>query len=340
MIALLATILFASAVTLLLKVATSRGMPVSQVNFFYRAGMGLFALIGLLIHFPLKELLPLWSQLWGYIIPGILLLHLTGTATIHAVNIGHIGISSLVVRAAMVIPVAFSLLLLFRQEASLFIRVLPWVIGGVGFILAGFSCFIREREALRAVAQPHWWYFWLALAFLFQGGWDILVTLTSTLPARQTIFCFYVISLGAGLASSVGLGKREPGAKWQWNLIFYAVISGLFALLVSLIRPFAVRETGGVVAFPLLSIGTILTVQLFGSWFWKQRLGKWGWSGVGLAAIGIILLGISRENTKPAPKTPIQSTAFPSTSPDREEAGLIQRSKTATISVSRSGLLM
>ncbi len=293
MLYLLASIGATSGVVLTLKFAMSRGMSALMVNFFYRMGMGVFALLGLLSTFSPAEFSANLARTWPYIAPGMLLLFLAGTAAINAVRHGHIGISSMVIRASLVLPVGFSLATLLHRDQGKFLAVLPWACGGCLAVLASFVCFGLDQESRVESENTREWISWLALAFFAHGGWDIVVATSAGLTNRETFFCYCCTSLGASVLSSFRF-KSGMGRKNYVSMIA-GLSAGLLALVVSLVRPLAVKELGGLIVFPITAIGSMLLVQYFGALFWRHRLGRAGWIGAAFSIVGIVLLVFSRQ---------------------------------------------
>lgn len=288
MLYLLIAILAGAGVTLIMKAVTSHGLSVDVLNFFYRAGMGFFAICGLFISFPFSEWPALFSHTWAYMLPGTFLLYVAGPATMQAVSRGHVGMTAAISRSSMVLPVAYSLGVIYFRDAAHFYRLLP--IAGLGCILiiGSFLCFGLERDGLRHVPNMKTWLLWLALAFFSTGGWDVIVAMSAQLDTKQTLFCYYGTSLGAALLSSFKIKTR---LNWQrWSLFLAGVGAGLLALIVALARPLAVAELGGLLVFPTTSIVGLLVIQISSAIFWKHYLSRAGWIGLALAAAGIGLL--------------------------------------------------
>ena len=290
---LIVSILASVGVTLLLKAATNFGMPVQILNFFYRLGMGTFAVVGLLISFRLAEFPALWLRTWMFVIPGILCLYLAGMGAMSGAKYGHIGITTMVIRSSLILPVGYALTVIFFENREKFFHVLPWAGAGCVAILMGFVMIGAERETRRHVASPGKWIGWLGLGFLFQGGWDTLVAIASGLSGREMQFCFFLVSLGAALLSSFKLEVQL--GHWSWWQAGGGLLAGLLSLIVALARPLAVKDLGALIVFPAFSIGGLLLVQFCGALFFKHALGRLGWVGVSLSAIGIILLVFARQ---------------------------------------------
>lgn len=291
---LLATICASTGVVLTLKFAMSRGMPADTVNFFYRMGMGVSAILGLIVTFPLTEVPSYLMRTWPFIVPGTLLLFLAGTSAINSVRRGHMGISTMVIRGSVVLPVGFSLAVLWLNAPERFFAVLPWACGGCVAVLLSFVCFGLDTERRVGIQSARGWLPWLAVAFFAHGGWDIVVAASAGLSARETYFCFCCTGLGAALISSFRIRSGMGGISAVPAIA--GLTGGLLALAVSLVRPLAIKDLGGLIVFPVTAIGGMLLVQYFGALFWKHRLGRAGWIGAGFSVLGIVLLLISRES--------------------------------------------
>lgn len=291
---LLFAILAAAGTTLTLKAATSRGASVPMLNFFYRTGMGCAAVVGLLLSFSIPEMAPLLAETWHLILPGIVFLYLAGITSMNAISTGHIGISTMVIRSSMLLPVGYSLAALYRESPQRFQHILPLAGLGCLLILLAFGCFGMEQQGRRhAIPISKAWLVWLGGSFFAQGGWDIVVVASAQLSTRETLFCYYLTSLGAALLSTRNAGLQI--SKPRWPLIAAGLGAGTLALAVSLVRPLAVKDLGGLIVIPTFAIGTMLLIQIFGSLFWKHHIGAVGWIGFVLSGLGITVLVLCRQ---------------------------------------------
>lgn len=285
---LLLAVFSAAGTTLILKAATSRGISVPTLNFFYRLGMGCSAITGLIFSFSLEEVPALFGATWRFMLPGILFLYLAGITTMNAVSAGHVGITAVVIRSSVVLPVSFSMAIVYLADADRFFQILPWACLGCLLILISLGCFAGEQRGLDAITIRKSWLIWLVGAFFAQGGWDIVIIASAALSARETLFCYYFASVGVVLLSTVK--AKIQITRSQWPLFLAGLCAGFLALVVSLVRPLAVKDLGGLIVMPAFAIGSMLVVQFCGSLFWKHRIGWIGWLGVAFSSLGICIL--------------------------------------------------
>lgn len=288
MVYLLLAIFCAAGTTLILKAVANRGIGVPTLNFFYRVGMGLSAVLGLVFSFTLQEVPSLFAATWQFILPGIMLLYFAGITAMNAVSGGHVGIAAVVIRSSMILPVSFSLLIVYLADADQFFHILPWVCLGCLLILLSLACLAMESRGVTSIAVKKSWPAWVVGAFFAQGLWDTVVVISAGLSTRETLFCYYFTSLGAVLLSTVKVKIKIN--RCQWPLIAAGLCAGFLALLVSLVRPLAVKSLDGLIVIPAFAIGSMLLVQLCGSILWKHRVGRVGWLGIALSSLGILLL--------------------------------------------------
>lgn len=288
MIYLTIAILAAVGTTLTLKVATNQGMSIPTLNSFYRLGMGSSALIGLLLSFSLWEMPALLATTWRFILPGVILLYFTGIAAMNAISAGPIGISTMVIRSSMLLPVGYSLVILHQKDPQRFHQILPLACIGCLLILFAFGLLGLERRTKPGIVVKKTWAFWLTTSFFAQGGWDTVVVASARLSDRELLFCYYLTSLGAALLSMRGANFQMT--KSSRPFIAAGLGAGILALTVSLIRPLAVKDLGALIAIPSFAIGSMFLIQIFGSLFWKQNIGMAGWLGFIFSGLGIIIL--------------------------------------------------
>lgn len=274
--------------TLTLKVATSKGMSIPTLNSFYRLGMGISALIGLLFSFSPLEMPALFAATWGFVLPGVIFLYFAGITAMNAISAGPIGISAVVIRSSMLLPVGYSLIILNQEDPERFRQILPFACIGCVLILFAFGLLGAEGRTQSGISVRKTWVFWLVGAFIAHGGWDTVVVASTRLGDRDLLFCYYLTSLGAALLSMRG-AKFQVATSCR-PLIAAGLGAGVLALTVSLIRPLAVKELGALIAIPSFSIGSMFLIQLLGSLVWKQHIGPAGWLGFVFSGMGIIVL--------------------------------------------------
>lgn len=290
---LLTSVLCTAGTLLILRAVASQGMDISTLNFMYRAGMGGAAVMTLVASFSWQDYPALWLMTWPFILPGIVLVYLTGVTSINSLNRGHIGVSTMVVRSSILLPVSYVLFRLHQEDPAEFQKFLPLALFGCLSILGGFACFGFERGSRQHSDSIGVWVAWLVAAFFVLGSWDILVAMAADLTPEQSRFCFCITSLGAALVSTFkirpSLGQKQP------PLILLAMLAGLLALLVSIIRPLAVKDLGGLIVFPASAIGVAIIMQIIGAIVWKQRIGIAGIFGMLASAVGITILVYCRS---------------------------------------------
>ena len=109
----------------------------------------------------------------------------------------------------------------------------------------------------------------------------------------QFLVVVYFASLIVGVIL-LGLKLYRKGILWNWPVIPAGVLLGLlnFGSTLFLLRAMSTIESS--VLFPVFNIGVIILSALTGIAFFRERLRKLNWVGLGLAAIAIYLITSGR----------------------------------------------
>lgn len=93
----------------------------------------------------------------------------------------------------------------------------------------------------------------------------------------------FLISVPVMVAAKARLGRKE---------LLYGVLAGVCGLVASGSRVWAVQELDGIIVFPVTTVSVMILAQIIGTTAWGERVGKWGFVGVGLAIAGVLALSI------------------------------------------------
>lgn len=292
MIYLILSILFMSVANLYQRYSGLSGADAFGVNAVARLVSGSVALVGIvsvvgtgpIIHSPVPVLV--WASVGG------MFYWMAGLAAIKAYSLGHLGISSTILRCSMVVPTAASLI--FWHEVVFAIdSVAMWVVLAALLLLLAAIIFsgLDQIRASRKRKEPFGkaWAVWLGLAFISQGGWEITLRAAGgfeTFENRQVYLAIVfvvalIFSLGTVVVVRVVPRRKE---------IIFGIGLGVLAMLATSVRPSAVRELSGVIVFPMTALGTMVVLNMLSRLIWKTHLGRWGGAGLAAAVLATLLL--------------------------------------------------
>ncbi|MBW4612715.1 MAG: DMT family transporter [Desmonostoc vinosum HA7617-LM4] len=134
----------------------------------------------------------------------------------------------------------------------------------------------------------------LLIAPFFLWG-TAMVAMKGVIPHTTPLFMAGVRLIPAGvliLIAAVFMGKPQPrgwGA-WLW-IVLFALVDG--TLFQGFLAEGLVRTSAGLGSVMIDS--QPLAVALLSLWLFQERIGLWGWLGLGLGVTGISLIGLPDE---------------------------------------------
>ena len=301
MIFLIISILFATALPIVMRVGINRHVDIASVNNIFRITTGIAALIILSFQENPVEFIcyAIKSEVFLYGVLAGVLYWLGGYSGLKMVNYGDVGISWTIKRLSMILPTFASIFYwceipLMGVNGFFGIRGIGIFAAMSAIIFFGIDRYQAHRNgsvSKNRTKNLKKWIFWLTAAFLTTGCWEIMlrVSRTFTIKDAKVIFISTVfvsamcISIPGAVALRKRIGRKEVG---------FGILLGLCSLGSSGLRPWALKYIDGYILFPVTTITVSLLVLLGGYVFWKEKLGKFGFIGVALAVAGIILLAI------------------------------------------------
>jgi hypothetical protein len=292
MIFLILSILFLTTANISQRYASDAGANVYALNAIARLFSGVLALAAIVSAIGVTPVLHAPAAILIWAIVGGSFYWLAGLGAIKAFALGHVGISTTVLRCSMVIPTMASLLVWRDVELSL-TSIPMWIVLATvvllvaGICLSGLDHILRERRQQKSVDRR--WMAWLLAAFLGQGGWEITLRASGSFPTEQDRQVYLALVFVVAMTISVGmvLVMKISPRRIDWR---FGCLLGLLAMLATTMRPFAVRDLTGVVVFPMTAMGSMLLMNLASVILWKNRLGRWGMVGLTAAVLASILL--------------------------------------------------
>jgi hypothetical protein len=226
---------------------------------------------------------------------GAVFFFLSGIASLKAVQHGHLGLSWSVLRCSMILPVLASILIWHELPLRPVSGLLLVRAGGLGlacvaiFLIGWGQTSGRDGESSGSRQGHGPWLAWLAVAFLAQGGWEIVLRATRGFPGGPERMVFVtLVFAGAGVFSGVSTAvRKDPVGRKE---IGYGILMGILGLLASGSRVWALRDIDGIIVFPVTTITVMLAVQALATVVWRERTARLSMVGFVLAVASILLI--------------------------------------------------
>jgi hypothetical protein len=292
MIFLLLSILFLCIANLFQRYSMQAGANAYAMNAIARIFSGVVAIAAIVssISFlPVIEAPPA-TLIWAAV--GGTFYWLAGLGAIKAYGLGHVGISSTVLRCSMIIPTLASLIVwhdvhLAWDSKAMWIVLATLVLLMAGIFLSGLDQILRERRQNRPV--DHQWLIWLLAAFLGQGCWEVSLRAAGGFPTEVDRQVYLAMVFLVAMVISIGTVVVMKISPRSIDIRFGCLL-GLLATLATTMRPYAVRDLSGVVVFPMTAMGSMLLMNLASVAIWRTHLGRWGITGLTAAVLATILM--------------------------------------------------
>ena len=296
MLYLLLSIAAMAALALVLRAAMAAGAHALGINLVFRTTAALSAAVTAVLVLDAEDV-AVWPAVAVPGAAGAVLFFLAGLGSIKAVQLGHLGLSWGVLRCSMLLPVAASIVVwnevpLWPVSSLLLARV-----AGMATACAAIAMVARgQMRGGPGAAAPgggsvRTWLLWLGLAFVAQGGWEIVLRSTRQLPDDRARVLFVA---GAFLGTAVlsGATARTLRARLGRRELAYGSAAGLLGVLASGTRVWALRDLDGVIVFPVTTVTVMVLVQVAGSLAWQERTPGWSRAGFAAALLSVLLLSL------------------------------------------------
>lgn len=180
--------------------------------------------------------------------------------------------------------------LLVTMVVSVFLyREIPDLTGAVGFALAVAAIIlINYQKTSGAAAGYKAGLIWLLLC----GGMaDAMSKIfeESGVPEMGNRFLFFTFATALVLCVLCMLTRRQRIGKWE---ALFGLLIGVPNFYSSKFLLWSLKSVPAVVAYPVYSVGTILTVTLAGLLLFREHLGKRQWLALGLILAALVLLNV------------------------------------------------
>lgn len=190
----------------------------------------------------------------------------------------------------VVLPATFmklGLLVPMVISISLF-REIPAPMQIVGFCIATAAILLINLDKSQSAVS---FKAGLILLMLVNGTGDAMAKVYEEMgtPELSAQFLFYTFAIAFVLSLFLVAAKKQKIGK---NEVLYGFMVGVPNYFSAKFLLAALNTVPAVITYPTYSVGTILLVTLTGVGFFKEKLGKKQWGGLGIILIALILLNM------------------------------------------------
>ncbi len=190
----------------------------------------------------------------------------------------------------VVLPATFMKLgLLVPMSISIFLfREIPAPMQIVGFCIATAAILLINLDKSQSAVS---FKAGLILLLLINGTGDAMAKVYEEIgdPALSAQFLFYTFAIAFVLCMGLVAFKKQKIGKSE---IFYGFLVGVPNYFSAKFLLAALNTVPAVITYPTYSVGTILLVTLTGVGFFKEKLGKKQWIGLGIILVALVLLNM------------------------------------------------
>ena len=147
---------------------------------------------------------------------------------------------------------------------------------------------LKEAAGAPAKTKSHSWLTYALITTVFWGVWGALIELPEKNGFPATLG-YVVWALTMIPAALVALFINKWKLETDKRSVFWGCLAGLLGAAGQLVLFFTLRIAPAYLVFPLLSLTPVVTI-LMAVFFLKERTGRLGWLGIGVAVIAILLL--------------------------------------------------
>ena len=182
-------------------------------------------------------------------------------------------------KLGLLVPMGISILL-FRE--------IPAPMQIIGFCIATAAILLINLDKSQSAVS---FKAGLILLLLINGTGDAMAKVYEEVgdPALSAQFLFYTFAIAFVLCMALVAYKKQ---KIGGNEIFYGFLVGVPNYFSAKFLLAALNTVPAVITYPTYSVGTILLVTLTGVGFFKEKLGKKQWIGLGIILVALVLLNM------------------------------------------------
>ena len=193
-------------------------------------------------------------------------------------------------RNGVVLSSAFSKLGLMVSivMSVLFFGEKPTVLQTLGFLLAVGAICLMNYQKEKAGSGFN---IGLLLVLFFGGASDAMAKVFEEMGtvSQQPQYLFYTFLVALVLCTALMLHKKQRMGRWE---LLFGTLIAIPNFVSTRFMLKALADIPAVIAYPAFSVGTILVVTMAGVLFFKERLTKRQWIGIGVILVALVLLNI------------------------------------------------
>ncbi len=140
------------------------------------------------------------------------------------------------------------------------------------------------------------WISFVIIHVIFMGAWGALIELPEKNGFPATLG-YVVWALTMVPAAIVGLVINKWRLEFDWLSILLGSFAGLLGATGQLVLFFTLKIAPAYLVFPLLSLTPVVTI-LLAVILLKEKTGRLGWIGIGVAIIAVLLLSYQPPGDK------------------------------------------
>jgi len=190
----------------------------------------------------------------------------------------------------VVLPATFMKLgLLVPMSISIVLfREIPAPLQIIGFCIATAAILLINLDKSQSAVS---FKIGLILLMLVNGTGDAMAKVYEELgnPELSAQFLFYTFGIAFLLSLVLVVVKKQKIGK---NEVLYGFMVGVPNYFSAKFLLAALNTVPAVITYPTYSVGTILLVTLTGVGFFKEKLGKKQWIGLGIILVALVLLNM------------------------------------------------
>ncbi len=192
-------------------------------------------------------------------------------------------------QVSVVIPIVFGVLL-YRESLGL-IKI-------AGILFALMAVYLTSVKGTGKTNFKISQFYYPVILFLGSGAIDTLLKYTETTYVKSDQVSMFSASI-FGIAFCLGfsflivqLVRRKTKFHWRNSIAGIALGIPNYFSIDFLLRALKTEGIESSTLFTINNVCIVLLTTLFGLFFFKEKLEKRNWAGIGLAIIGIILITI------------------------------------------------
>lgn len=261
-------------------------LPAIVVNYFTCVVCGYFFLPDQTVIFSIENFSSLWF--WLSILVGFMFIQIFVLVSKTALEFG-VSTASIAMKLGLIFPIILAFT--FYGESINVFKVIGVLFAIIAVVLSAY-----KDENVHATSKKYWL---PAVVFIGSGITDSIIQFSQKKFFVHSGFelftwlLFFMAALSGLVMLMMKLMKHEVSL--QWNQVVGGIALGIpnYFSIYFLMMALGNLPWGSSVVFPVNNIGIVCFSTFLSILFFKEKLNKWNWIGLLLAALAIGLIGFS-----------------------------------------------